>query len=84
MSSAHLSAKPEIHCRGGKEQRRERWIPRAVKDVACDYQKILARVPGTNAPIRDDDNYKENDESQRIEKHEARGTSLFKSYMNCQ
>ena len=81
---AHLSAKPEIHCGGGKQQRREWWIPRAVKDVTCDYEKILSRIPGMDAPIRCYDNYKEDDESQRIEKHEGRGTSLFKSELNCQ
>src|SRR5581483_2796897 len=81
---AHLSPKPEIHCRGGKEQRCERRIPRPVKDVAGDYEKIFSRIPGTDAPIRCHDNYKENNEGQRIEKHEGWGTCLFKSPLNCQ
>src|SRR5437773_9516774 len=38
---AHLSAEPKIHRRRGKEQRREGRIPRAVKDVAGDYEEIL-------------------------------------------
>src|ERR1700745_310707 len=54
---AHLPAKPKIHCRCRKEQRRERRIPRAVKNVASDYEKVLPRIPGTYAPIGGDDDY---------------------------
>jgi hypothetical protein len=66
---AHLPAQPKIHCRRRKEQRREGGIPGAVKDVASDYEKILARVPGTDAPIACDDDYKKDNEGKRIEKH---------------
>src|SRR5437762_13293643 len=43
----NLSAEPKIHCRRGKEQHGEWRVPRAVKNVARDYEKILPRVPGT-------------------------------------
>ena len=69
LRPAQLPAEPKIHCRGGKEQRRERRIPGAVKDVACGYEQILARIPGMDAPIGDDDDYKEDNEGKRIEKH---------------
>ena len=71
LCPAHLATKPEIHCCRGKEQRRKRRIPRAVKDVAGDYEKILPRIPGTYAPIGGDDDYKKDDERKRIEKHDA-------------
>ena len=81
---AHLPAKPKIHCRRGKEQRRERRVPRAVKDVASDYEKILPRIPGTYAPIGGDDGYKKDDERKRIEKHCGRAICLFKSDVDCE
>jgi len=81
---AHLPAKPKIHCRRGKEQRREGRIPRAVKDVASDYEKILPRIPGTYAPIGGDDDYKKDNERERIEKHYGRAICLFKSHVDCQ
>jgi len=79
-----LPAKPKIHCRRGKEQRREGRVPRAVKDVASDYEKILPRIPGMYAPIRRDDGYKKDDERERIEKHYGRAICLFKSHVDCQ
>ena len=81
---AHLSAQPKIHCRGGKEQRREGRIPRAVKDVARDYEEILPCIPGMYAPIGDDDDYKKDDERERIEKHYGCAICLFKSHVDCQ
>ena len=81
---AHLPAEPKIHCRGGKEQRREGRIPGAVKNIARDYEKILARIPGTDAPIGGDDDYKKDNESKRIEKHYGRAICLFKSHIDCE
>jgi hypothetical protein len=81
---AHLPAEPKIHCRRRKEQRREGRIPSAVKDVACDYEQILPRIPGTYTPIGDDDDYKKDNEGKRIEKHYGRAICLFKSHVNCQ
>src|SRR5437016_8740882 len=45
FSLGNLSAEPKIHRRRGKEQRGEWRVPRAVKDVARDYEKIFPRVP---------------------------------------
>ena len=81
---AHLSAQPKIHCRGGKEQRREGRIPRAVKDVARDYEEILPCIPGMYAPIGDDDDYKKDDERERIEKHCGCAICLFKGHVDCE
>jgi hypothetical protein len=81
---AHLPAEPKIHCRGGKEQRREGRIPGAVKNIACDYEQILARIPGTDGPIGCDDDYKKDNESKRIEKHDGRAICLFKSHIDCE
>ena len=80
----HLSAKPKIHRRGGKKQCGEWRVPRAVKNVACDYEKIFSRVPGTNTPVGGDDDYKKDDERERIEKHYGRAMCLFKSHVDCQ
>jgi hypothetical protein len=79
-----LPAEPKIHCRGGKEQRRERRIPGAVKNIACDYEQILARIPGMDAPIGGDDDYKKDNEGKRIEKHYGRAICLFKSHIDCE
>jgi hypothetical protein len=84
LCPAHSSTEPKIHCRRGKEQHCERGVPRAVKNVACDYEKILPRIPGTYAPIGGDDDYKKDDERQRIEKHYGRAICLFKSHVDCQ
>jgi len=81
---AHLPAKPKIHCGGGKKQRREGRIPRAVKDVAGDYEKILPCIPGMYAPIGGDDDYKKDDERERIEKHCRCAICLFKSHVDCE
>jgi hypothetical protein len=73
----HLSAKPKIHRRGGKKQCGEWWVPRAVKNVACDYEKIFPRVPGTNTPEGGDDDCKKDDERQRIEEHGRSGIAYL-------
>ncbi len=81
---AHLSAEPKIHRGRGKEQRREGRIPRAVKDVAGDYEEILPCIPGMYAPKGGDDDYKKDDERERIEKHYGCAICLFKSHVNCE
>ena len=81
MSSLGLgnsSAEPKIHCRRGKEQRGKWRVPRAVKDVARDYEKIFPRVPGTNAPVNGDDDCKKGDERKRIEKHGQRAIAYLR------
>ena len=75
---AHMFTKPKIHCRGGKEQRRKGRIPRAIKDVASDYEEILPRIPGTYAPIGGDDDYEKDNEREGIEKHEGRDLLIQK------
>jgi hypothetical protein len=75
----HLSAEPEIHRRRGKEQRGEWRVPRAVKDVARDYEKIFPRVPGMNTPVGSDDDYKKDDERQRIEEHGWRAIAYLRA-----
>ena len=74
----NLSAEPKIHCRRGKEQRGERRVSRAVKDVARAYEKIFPRVPGTNAPVGSDDDCKKGDERKRIEKHGWRAIAYLR------
>ena len=74
----HLPAEPKIHRGGGKEQRGERRIPRAVENVARDYEKILPRIPGTDAPVRGDDDYKKDNEGKRIEEHYRSAICLSK------
>jgi hypothetical protein len=67
-----LSSEPKIHRRRGKEQRGERRVPRTVKNIARDYEEIFPRVPGMDAPVSGDDDYKKDDEGERIEKHDRR------------
>jgi hypothetical protein len=56
LSLRNSSAEPKIHCRRGKEQRGKWRIPRAVKNIARNYEEIFPGVPGTYAPVGDDDN----------------------------
>jgi len=66
---AHLTSKPEIH-RGGAEQERSKWrVPSAVKNVTGYDEQIFPRLPRTNAPVKSDDDYEENDERERIKEH---------------
>src|SRR4249920_1048696 len=65
----HLMAKPEVH-RGGPEQKRsEGRVPGAIKNVAGYDEQIFPRLPRTNAPVKSDNDYEENDESERIKEH---------------
>jgi len=41
LSFRHLSSEPKIHRRRGKEQRSKRRVPRAVKNIARDYEEIF-------------------------------------------
>jgi hypothetical protein len=66
---ANLAAEPEIHRRCGKQQRCERRVPRAVKDVAGNDEKIFAKVPAAQAPVERRNNDVEDDEGERIKKH---------------
>ena len=78
LGPGHLSAEPKIHCCRGKKQCGERRIPCAIKNVARGYEKIFPRVPGSDAPVRGDDHYKEGDERKRIEEHSRSAISLSK------
>ena len=65
----HLPAEPKIH-RGGPEQERcERRVPRAIKNVTGYNEQIFPRLPRTNAPVKSDNDYEENDERERIKEH---------------
>src|SRR5438552_13074184 len=72
FSRGNSSAEPKIHCRRGKEQRGKWRVPRAIKNVARAHEKILARVPGTHAPVHAYNTCKEDDERERIEEHGRR------------
>src|SRR6266496_189284 len=78
FGSGHLSAEPKIHRRRRKEQYGEWRVPRAVKNVARDYEKIFPRVPRTNTPVGGDDDYKKDDERQRIEEHGRRAIAYLR------
>jgi hypothetical protein len=66
---AHLTPKPKIHRRGPEQERSERRVPGAVKNVTGDDEQIFPRLPRTNAPVKSDNDNKENDERERIKKH---------------
>ena len=64
-----LATEPEIHCRSREKEGSQWRIPRAVENVARDYEQIFSELPAANAPVKGDDDYEENDESERIKKH---------------
>ena len=65
----HSPSQPKIH-RGGPEQERcERRIPRAIKNVTGYDEQIFPRLPRTNAPVGSDNYHEENDECERIKEH---------------
>ena len=78
FGSGHLSAEPKIHRRRGKKQRGEWRVPGAVKNVARDYEKVFSRVPRVNTPVRGDDDYKKDDERERIEEHGRRAIAYLR------
>jgi hypothetical protein len=66
----HLPAEPEIHRCRGKKKRGKGRVPGAVENVTGDDEQIFPCRPGTDAPIKRDDDYEKNDESERIKKHD--------------
>jgi hypothetical protein len=66
---AHLTAKPEIHCRGREQERCKRRVPGAVKNVTGNDEEIFPRLPRMNAPVNGKDDYEKNEESERIKEH---------------
>jgi hypothetical protein len=76
---AHLTAKPEIHRGGPEQERSERRVPGAIKNVTGYDEQIFPRLPRTNAPVKSDNDHEENDERQRIKEH---GEAAIKS--DCQ
>ena len=65
----HLTAKPKIHRGGPEQERSERRVPSAVKNVTGYNEQIFPRLPRTNAPVGSDNNYIENNERERIKEH---------------
>ena len=70
MRFADLASEPEIHRRGGKKERGEWRIPRAIENVTCDDEKIFSKIPTAQVPIEGRDDDVENDEGERIKKHD--------------
>ena len=66
---SHLTAKPEIHRGGPEQERRERRVPGAIKNITGYDEQIFSSLPRTNAPVESDNNYIENNERERIKKH---------------
>ena len=65
----HLTAKPEIHRGGPEQERSERGVPGAVKNVTGYDEQIFPRLPRTNSPVKSDNDHEENDERERIKEH---------------
>ncbi len=66
---AHLTAQPKIHRGGTEQERSERRVPGAIKNVTGYDEQIFPYPPRTNAPVKGDNDYEENDERQRIKEH---------------
>jgi hypothetical protein len=66
---ARLTAEPEIHRGGPEQERSEGRVPCAIKNVAGYDEQIFPRLPRSNAPVKRDNHYEENDERERIKKH---------------
>ena len=62
-------AEPEIHAGRRKQERGKGRVPRPVENVTRDHEQILPRIPAPYAPIDGDNDYEEDDESERIKKH---------------
>ena len=80
---ANDPAELEIHRGRGKEERGERRIPRAVKNVARDHEQVLARLPGPDAPIRAHHDREEDDERQRIKQHGRPAIAYLRRQDDC-
>jgi len=66
---AHLTAKPKIHRCGPEQERSERRVPGAIKNVAGYDEQIFPRLPRSNTPVKSDDDHEETDERERIKEH---------------
>ena len=65
----HLTAKPKIHGGSPEQESSKGRVPGAIKNVAGYDEQIFPRLPGTNAPVKSDDDHEENDEGKRIKEH---------------
>jgi hypothetical protein len=65
----HLPAEPKIHRGGPEQERSERRVPGAVKNVTGYDEQIFPRLPRMNAPVKSDNEHEENDERERIKEH---------------
>ena len=65
----HLTAKPKIHRGRPEQERSERRVPGAVKNVTGYHEQIFPRLPRTNAPVERDNDHEENDERERSKEH---------------
>ena len=72
----HLTAKPKIHRGGPEQERSERRVPRAIKNVTGYDEQIFPRLPRTNAPVKSDNDHEENDERERIKEHDEAAIEL--------
>jgi hypothetical protein len=72
----HSSAEPEIHRGRGKKECGKGRIPCAVKNVAGDDEQVFPQRPGSDAPVKRDDDYEKDDESERIKKHDESAIEL--------
>src|SRR4030095_646680 len=70
LGFGNLPAQPKIHRGGGKEKRSKGWVPGAVENVARGHQQVLPRIPGADAPVEGHYDHEEENEGERIEKHE--------------
>ena len=50
--------------RGGKEQRSERRVPRAIKNVARHDEQVLPQVPRPDGPVRGHDHREKSNEGE--------------------
>ena len=66
---ADLTPEPKVHRGRGKEKSGERRIPRSVKNVTGDDEKIFPRLPPADAPIQHQHDREKDDEGERIEEH---------------
>jgi hypothetical protein len=65
----HLTAKPKIHRGSPEQERSERRVPGAIKNVTGYDEQIFPGLPRTNAPVKSDNNHEKNDERERIKEH---------------
>ena len=65
----NLATEPKIHRRGREQERGERRIPGAVKNVTRNDEQVFSHLPSAKTPVERDDDYEKNDEGERIKKH---------------